>query len=317
MSFADALNQGFESFMTYRETVGYATATYRSTVPPFIIFCTQNYPDEESISQDMVDAWLAHYGYSHNSQAAFISLLREFTRYLNFLGRKDYVPDDDYNIGRIAYIPYLFTDKELTTLFNGFDSYIGVTSGKRFSPEAVLPVYSRLLFCCGLRPQEPPSLLKKDVNLISGDIYIRQSKRHKDRHIIMSDDMRRLCAAYDQFSNSERTWFFQRSDGKPYQASWFTYMFNRVWELTGLVSRGNPRPYDLRHAFASRNIIRWLNAGRDTMELLTYLSAYMGHDTLSSTLYYIHLLPEKLRSASGIDWDFLSKIYGGGPENED
>jgi len=48
------------------------------------------------------------------------------------------------------------------------------------------------------------------------------------------------------------------------------------------------------------------------MELLTYLSAYMGHSELTSTLYYVHLLPDKLRKAKGIDWDMLSKIYGEG-----
>ena len=46
------------------------------------------------------------------------------------------------------------------------------------------------------------------------------------------------------------------------------------------------------------------------MELLTYLSAYMGHSELTSTLYYVHLLPDNLRKAKGIDWDILSKIYG-------
>lgn len=54
------------------------------------------------------------------------------------------------------------------------------------------------------------------------------------------------------------------------------------------------------------------------MELLPYLSAYMGHSELTSTLYYVHLLPEKLRRSKGVDWDFLSSIYGKGvPDDED
>ena len=48
------------------------------------------------------------------------------------------------------------------------------------------------------------------------------------------------------------------------------------------------------------------------MELLPYLSAYMGHSELTSTLYYVHLLPENLRRSEGVDWDRLSRIYGGG-----
>ena len=54
------------------------------------------------------------------------------------------------------------------------------------------------------------------------------------------------------------------------------------------------------------------------MELLPYLSAYMGHSELTSTLYYAHLLPEKFRRAKGIDWDLLSRVYGKGvPDDED
>lgn len=315
MSFADELNQDFESYMTYRESVGFATATYRSSVPPFIHFCAEKYPEGTVITKEMLDAWLEHYGYSQNSRAAFIPLLREFSKYLHFLGRDDFIPDEDYNTRSIAYVPYLFSDAELKSLFDCFDCYVGNGQGKRLQPEVVLPVYSRLLYCCGLRPQEPPALLRSDVNLETGDIYIRQSKKHKDRHIIMSEDMRRLCEEYDRLLPADRSWFLCRNDGNPFTAKWFSAMFRRIWKQTGL--QGNPRPYDLRHAFASRNIIRWLEAGRDAMELLTYLSAYMGHSNLTATLYYIHLLPDNLRQATKVNWDMLSKIYGEGPEDED
>ena len=88
--------------------------------------------------------------------------------------------------------------------------------------------------------------------------------------------------------------------------------------MSGISWRGTPRPYDLRHAFASRNIIRWIDSGRDVMELLPCLSAYMGHSELSSTLYYVHLIPERLRKSKGIDWDLLTRICGEGvPEDED
>lgn len=317
MTIKDRLNNAFEEMMAYRQSVGYATATYKSSVPPFIKYCTEKHPDSDFITSDMVDEWLAFYPCSTNSRAAFISLLREFTKYLNFLGYRDYIPDDDYSIKRIVYNPYLFTDKELSGLFTAIDSYVGATGGKRFLPELVLPVYTRLLYCCGLRPQEPPAIRTEDIDLSTGDLFIRQSKRHKDRHIIMSDDMLELCRCYDEVSG-KREWFFQKWDGMPYKTSWYNEVWRRLLAISGIAWRGKPRPYDLRHAFASRNIIRWLEAGRDIMELLPYLSAYMGHSELTSTLYYIHLLPEKLRKAKGIDWGMLTRIYGEGVlEDED
>ena len=42
---------------------------------------------------------------------------------------------------------------------------------------------------------------------------------------------------------------------------------------------------------------------------LAYLSTYMGHVSLEETLYYIHLLPERLKSSPGIDWKMLNDIY--------
>ena len=127
----------------------------------------------------------------------------------------------------------------------------------------------------------------------------------------MSEDMRILCRRYDSVAG-KRQWFFQKWDGTPYETSWYNQIWRNLIAKSGIPWRGTPRPYDLRHAFASRNIIRWINNGRDVMELLPYLSAYMGHSELTSTLYYVHLLPENLRRSKGVDWDRLSRIYGGG-----
>ena len=317
MTFKENLEGSFEQMMSYRTAVGYATGTYRSSVPPFLEFCEQHYPEAECISREMLDGWLSFYEYSNNSQAAFVSLVREFTRYRNFLGYPDFIPDEDYTIKRTAYNPYLFTDDELSGLFFTIDSYTGSTCGKRFMPEMVLPVYSRLLFCCGLRPQEPSAIKCEDVDLATGDVYIRQSKRHKDRHLIMSGDMIDLCRCYDAIAG-KREWFFQKWDGAPYERSWYNQVWRRLIAKAEIQWRGTPRPYDLRHAFASRNIIRWINAGKDVMELMPYLSAYMGHSELTSTFYYIHLLPENLRKSKAVDWELLSSIYGKGvPEDED
>ncbi len=317
MTLKERLDGAFEEMMSYRRSVGYATDTYRSSVPPFINYCAGKHPASERITSDMVDEWLAFYPYSTNSKAAFISMLREYAKYLNFLGYDDYIPDGDYLVKRTAYNPYLFTDVELSGLFAAMDSYVGATCGKRFLPEVVLPVYTRMLYCCGLRPQEPPAIKTDDVDLATGDVYIRQSKRHKDRHILMSSDMLDLCRRYDGIAG-KRKWFFQKWDGTPYETSWYNGVWRRIISLSGIAWRGRPRPYDLRHAFASRNIIRWLDAGKDIMELLPYLSAYMGHSELTSTLYYIHLLPEKLRRSPKVDWEMLERIYGKGvPEDED
>jgi len=68
------------------------------------------------------------------------------------------------------------------------------------------------------------------------------------------------------------------------------------------------RPYDLRHRFASTVLLRWMDEGRDLYAMLPYLRAYMGHESFSSTAYYIHLMPENLMKSAGVDWSFFNKL---------
>ena len=308
MTFHEELTSDFQKMLDYRNAVGYATYTYKSMVMPFIEYCGNNYPDAAAITQEMVDSWLEKYEYSTNNQAAIIACLRQYTKFINFLGKNAFIPDDDYSIKRISYEPYIFTDEELKNLFHAFDSYTASTSNKKCKPEMVVPPLFRMMYCCGMRPSEPLHLLYEDVNLDTGDIYIKESKRHKDRHIIMSADMLALCNQYNEFAG-ERTWFFEYK-GKPYGTHWMTSQFHHCFKLRGLVRHGNPRPYDLRHAFATRNLMKWIDNGNDVISLLPYLSTYMGHSEITSTLYYVHLLPERMRNSMGIDWKQFSCIYG-------
>ena len=39
------------------------------------------------------------------------------------------------------------------------------------------------------------------------------------------------------------------------------------------------------------------------MAMLPFLREYMGHNSLSETAYYIHILPENIVKSSAIDWD--------------
>lgn len=63
--------------------------------------------------------------------------------------------------------------------------------------------------------------------------------------------------------------------------------------------------------------MNWVDAGKDIMGLLPYLSAYMGHTKFSHTLYYVHLLPDRLRKSANIDWDQFRPIYGEEACNEE
>ena len=48
----------------------------------------------------------------------------------------------------------------------------------------------------------------------------------------------------------------------------------------------------LRHTFCVHRLDDWVREGRDVSAMLPYLSAYVGHSSIESTDYYLHLVPD-------------------------
>lgn len=162
----------------------------------------------------------------------------------------------------------------------------------------ILSVIFRMIYCCGLRPIEARRLRRKDVNLFNGTVNILESKGHKDRIVVLSEDMLELCRNYGQCVETiypDRKYFFPspsvRGDGM-YSMEWIIPTFRRFLQAAGISGYGEiqPRLYDLRHTFATHRLHQWVKEGKDVNACLAYLSEYMGHSNLESTAYYIHLL---------------------------
>jgi integrase len=310
MTFRAKLDKDYDDFLKLRESLGYTVENWTYIIPSFIEFCSNMNPDAEHITKDMVDAWIVHKNFKTNgTQSNNIFAVRAFLKYQTAKGESPFIPGDEYSVGQEKYIPYIFNDEELRKLFVAIDNLPPYNN----SPcrHYIVPVMFRMMYCCGMRPQEPASLICDDVNLETGEIFIRQSKGHKDRRILMSPDLTNLCRQYN-LRMRPRKYFFEDADGDKYDSWWVRYQFKVCWRNTGLKKRGRLRPYDLRHNFATRTLMRWVNEGRDINLMAPYLSAYMGHRHFSDTLYYFHLIPEHLLISPAIDWSSLSSIYPGG-----
>jgi len=307
MSFKDILTKDHNDMLALKESIGYSVITYQPHIKEFLAFCGSVYPNAVSITKEMLDTWLQGKHFKTNStHNSAISRIREFTRYQAAIGKATYIPSMDYSVKIDHYVPYIFTDEELSRLFEAFDTIQPYFE----SPEReyIIPVLFRMMYCCGLRPSEPLNLLYDDVDLETGVICLRQAKRKKDRRILMSEDLTELCRKYD-CRKQPRTYFFERENGGKIPTYWMTKQFHICWRNSGLKKRLNPRPYDLRHNYATRILMRWVNEKKDIMGMTPYLSAYMGHRDFTSTLYYIHLLPERLANCEGIDWERFERIY--------
>lgn len=286
MSFKQELTAAYHEMLDIKVSLGYKQRTYMSHILPFIEFCADSYPDAKEITKEMLDHWLLTKNFNADSthRIAIINI-RHFARFLNAIGKKAYIPPSEYNVKAQRYLPYIFTDEELVQLFDSIDSLTNRIDRQEYHPELILPVVLRLELCCGMRPGEPFNLKTEDIDLKTGDIFIRKSKRGKDRHIIVSDDMRDLCTVYNGLAG-KREWFFQYPDGGQIPTRWAQWHFSKAWRKSTLFSRGNnPRPYDLRHNFATQTLMRWIDEGRDVMALMPYLSTYMCQLRRNPILY--------------------------------
>jgi len=162
----------------------------------------------------------------------------------------------------------------------------------------VVSVMFRLIYCCGLRPVEARQLHVDDVDLETGQIKVLEAKRHKDRIVVMADDMLMLARKYNEqvsrkYPNRSH-FFYNRFSNGIYSNVHMLKTFKKLLNAAEIkkISPKSPRAYDLRHTFATHRLYQWLQEGEDIDACLAYLSEYMGHANLSDTAYYIHLVPE-------------------------
>ena len=302
------LRDEMEEMIAVRQSLGFDGNSTRNMLNPFIKFCENKYPDAECITKEMTDSWLLFQNYTINTQIAFIASLRNLCKHMRFTGSGHFVPNEEYNMKKTVFEARPLNKHELNIFFKTVDNHIPATIAIKYHGEYILPVLFRMMFCLGLRPGEPLRLRTEDVNLETGEVYIRESKKHRDRHLFMSEDLLLLCRKYDDKMPKDREFFFE-TVGKQIQTPWMTRNFKKLAEKAGLPQE--IRPYDLRHTFASLNLIKWLEEGKEAMDLMPYLSQFMGHSDLSATCYYIHLLPNEIKMCSKIDWGELNRVYKG------
>lgn len=308
MKLKEILLKDLQDMLNIKEALGFQKSTYDIYLNHFIRFCGEHYGSSTCITKKMVLDWIQiRPRESINTKNRRIIALRHLTEYQASIGRQTFIPSSKYNLPSHPYKPYLFTDNDLSVLFKTIDNISPYWESPQ--REFTVPILFRMMYCCGLRPNEPLKLKHSDVSIDTGEIYIRQSKRCKDRHIYMSEDLLELSRKYDELIGS-RDYFFQKPEGGPYPTHWMTRQFNICLRNSNIdCGIEKPRPYDFRHNFATRTMYKWLDEKKDIMALIPYLSAYMGHSEFKYTLYYIHLLPERLIHNSGIQWEDFSDIY--------
>jgi integrase len=314
ITFTSRFATKLEAMLDFRAARGYRRETYLRSLIRFDKYCAEHFPEEYELTREIVHSWLDNEAWAAYGLTGAASTIRQFGKYLNAVDEEAYILPDKFAPSKTAFIPYMFTDEELAALFHAIDR-LPPDRNEPFLSE-IVPVLLRLTYTCGLRPNESRELLTDNINLSNGEILITKTKHMKERIVVMSDDMLKMCRHYDRrrmiFGN-DSPYFFPASDGDAFRAAKILAALNKAW-TTATCTPQNPVPqtirtYDLRHRFASACLNRWLDEGRDLMAMLPYLRAYMGHGKITETAYYIHILPENLVKSSAIDWDVFNAMF--------
>ena len=283
-------------------TGGTLCSTSVSTLYLFDNFIITNNFDNGELSQSLVEAWsIQRNTENKNVRNARISVIRRLANYMNSLGKDTYYPP---MLGSCEYSkPYIPTRKELKLFFKTIDEdepYYPYLKHMKYT----YSVLFRLYYCLGLRRSEGVMLTREDVNLGKGTIYIRHSKGDKDRILYIRDDIKEMLSEFDAYIQNEiipdRKWFFIRADKTDHLLkNSVSKKFHYFW-LKAFPKWAGKRPttHSLRHAFVVHRINDWVEEGNKAEGLLPYLSKFLGHSSISETMYYYHSFDTETKAYS-------------------
>ncbi len=236
-----------------------------------------------------------------------ISVVRQFSRYLNGIGIVSYTLP--IKVRYDVPLPHLFTEPEAKELFSQIDTYEAATyafSSRRMANE--YPILFRLIYLNGLRISEACKIAVSEVDFKHGVITILDGKGNKDRLIYLSEDMKKLFAEYYEYlrrvTGSEPKWFFPgRKISDPIGISTVESNFNAFWKKTSFAACCSIKPsvHDLRHTYVVNRINIWMAQGIDFDIMLPYLCKFLGHKTFNETYYYYHYAEEAAKTIHRMD----------------
>ncbi|MFC4766086.1 tyrosine-type recombinase/integrase [Effusibacillus consociatus] len=295
-AYVSKLAPSMEAFVAFKRSLGWKYETSEFYLREFDRFCAKHESEGASL-KEIVKSWVSlRETECSNTQRVRVAPVREFSKYLQSSKHSyAFVIPNKVCRKQTRTIPHFFTNEEIIRFFNACDTL--TPRKENLVRHLVLPMYFRLLYCCGVRTSEARLLLRKNVNLHIGYIDVIHSKGPKDRRLFLPEDLRLLYLKYDAVIDDifpDRTYFFPVKSNSCYQSQSIGPNFNKIWKSAGLghESGSKARAYDFRHHFAFATLNRWIEQGADVNSKLPYLMRYMGHSSLESTFCYLHLVPE-------------------------
>jgi integrase len=285
-----------QQFIDLKRGLGFKYVLQEGILLRFDKFTIERGETEVGISKELADKWCERWNNESDSYRYNRCIcLSQLSSYLCNLGVRSYIPRIPRR--KITFTPYIFSKKEVTSIFNAADAL--VTPGRVMrSIIFIVPALIRLLYSTGIRVGEALSLQNKDINLIDNYIIIKDSKNGHQRMIPISESLSSVCQKYINYREklpvlqSDNSSFFIALNGSACKYDTVYSNFRFVLKTAGIPFIGNghgPRIHDIRHTFACHALAKMAESGIDLYTSLPLLSTYLGHQSLSATNGYVRL----------------------------
>ena len=269
------------------------------------------------LTEKLINKWIGSVKGKSSSVENEVIVIRQFLKYLSLSGEQIYMPvipkvRDDY-------VPYIFSDDELASIFDSADNII--QTDKKADPYLVIefPVMIRLLYCCGLRIGETVKLKTSDVDLSNGILWLVNTKGDKQRLVPMSPSMTEIVKKYCMAMGvlgKDNVWLFPSSKEKNHISDRSVkYRFDRVLKSKD-IHLNNRKKYErgpclhcFRHVFAFKSFAQAERSGRHLDDAIPYLSIYLGHDSLNETSKYLKFSSELFPEAVETFGEFMEDLF--------
>ncbi len=235
---------------------------------------------------------------------------KDFCKFLIANNFKDiYYEDKKFHIVN-NYKPVIFSNDEMTLLFETMDNQKNLQTNKKFyNLYYSYSIFFRLLYACGLRISEGIKIKLEDIDFNENTIQIIDSKRHISRTVVFSDSLKTCLGDYIRKVNIKTELLFKNSRNTKLCQNQLRKYYRRIIKISGLNEKS--KIHNLRHVFCNNAFNQMLEKGYDENVIIVYLYKYMGHKTINETEYYLHFTDYNKQKIISNNDSLSKKLYEG------
>jgi integrase len=293
------LHSALSDYISMRRGLGYKFIQPEQRLGRFVAFMEQR--RARVVTHELALEWAMQPTDRRATWSLRLSDVRGFAHYIRNIDLRHEVPASGTLPVPVRRKPYLYTDAEIGDLLTAALALPPSNSLRRWTYHCLLG----LLAVSGLRISEVLHLQRKDVDLESGVMTIRDSKFGKTRLVPVHHTTRSILRRYAKERDTrldppKSPYFFVGVRGGQLLLQNVHAVFWRLSRQTGLrapSAQTGPRLHDFRHRFAVQTLLNGYRSGERVELILPVLSTYLGHVCVRDTYWYLSACPELLGHA--------------------